>query len=52
MSGVNLILVAVAFAVIYQVRKELLASIQAMQSEIDGLKRQGSAPGPAAPPGE
>ena len=52
MSGVNLILIAVAFALLYQVRKEFIGTTQAMQREIDGLKSQHSSPDRAAPPGE
>ncbi len=50
MVGVNLALIAIALTLIYQVRKNLLATIQEMQGEIDGLKRQISGPDRAAPP--
>jgi hypothetical protein len=50
MNGVIIVLVTVAFALIYQVRKHLIETIQEMQREIDGLKRQVSGPDRAAPP--
>jgi hypothetical protein len=42
MGGLNFVLITVAFALMYVIRKQLVDTTEQMQREIDGLKGQAS----------